>query len=567
MKSITASSFAGIVIAAALCSVASAQQFMNQTSTRFPTQLEYTNYNAVVDVDADGDLDIIFANGQGYSSQGVALQQRLYINNGLGVFTDESTTRMTGITGWARGVDYGDVDGDGDPDLIFSQDFNKQPKLLLNNGLGFFTDASVARLPAMTLSSSRAAFADIDNDGDLDIILNHTGTSSRFGTGQPRCYVNDGLGFFTDMTASKLPVGSLAEQMDVIFGDVDADFDLDVFIVTRAGGASNSRLWKNNGAGVFTNQTGFPATGSSYGMDLGDIDGDGDLDALGANAGASNAELLARNANGLGTSWTNISSSIVPNPTTDDNDTRFLDYDNDGDLDFVVGSLGTDRIYANSGAGTFAQATGIIPSASDPTLAIDVADFDDDGRIDYITGQGESGNFQNKIFMNLTGPVDDKAPKILSTEQVVPLAPDGAPAYVVRTRVIDSYTSHHGFHPEGIWLNYTINGCDQFEAVKMKWMGNSMWRGVFPALPDGAVISYWVTATDRAGNTGTGASLAFTTPGTASIPGDFNLDGAVDGDDLGTMLGFWGDTWNEADLNCDGAVNGDDLGTLLGNWT
>jgi len=568
VKSLLSSSTLGAAVSAMIVLPAFAQQFQQQTSTRFPTQSEYTNYNAVFDADGDGDLDIFFANGQGYSSQGAALQQRLYINNGAGFFADQSSTRLAGITGWCRGVDWGDVDGDGDMDLIVTQDFNKLPKLLINDGLGFFTDQAGTRLPPLTLSSMRGMFADVDNDGDLDIVLNHSGAVSRFGSGQPKIYFNNGLGVFTDMTATNLPAGNIAEQMDVIFCDVDADFDLDVFIGTRASSPNQTRLWKNNGAGVFTNQTGFPADQSSYAIDTADIDGDGDMDAISVNGGSSNQELLARNNNGLGTSWTNISSSIVPNPTTDDNDCRFLDYDNDGDLDLLVGSLGsTERIYSNNGAGAFAQAAGIIPSVSDATLAIDVADYDGDGRIDFITGQGESGAFQNRIYMNITGPIDDKAPKVLGTEQVVPASPDGAQVYIVRTRVIDSYSAHHGFHAASMELHYTVNGCDQYAPIAMKWMGNSVWRGVLPAMPNGALVEYHVEATDRAGNTGLGAVMSFTAPGTAPTLGDFNQDGQVDGDDLGTLLGFWGDAFNEGDLNCDGAVDGDDLGTLLGNWS
>lgn len=546
---------------------ASAQQFQNQTSTRFPTQSEYTNYIVVVDLDGDGDLDIVFANGQGYSTQGAALKPRVYINNGSGVFTDETDARVPGISGWFRGVDAGDVNGDGLPDLVLAQDFNKQPLLLINQGGGFFANETATRLPAQTLSSARGTLADVDNDGDLDIIFAHCGTSNRFGTGQPKIYINDGNGFFTDETATRLPAGTIAQQMDVIFGDIDGDFDLDVFIVTRAGTPNQTRLWKNNGSGVFTLQTGFPNDQTSYAMDLGDIDGDGDLDAICINGGTSNQELLARNANGLGTSWTNISSLISPNPSVDDNDSKFIDYDNDGDLDLLVGSLGTsERIYTNNGSGAFTQAAGIIPAVNDATLAIEVADFDGDGRLDFITAQGESGSFQNKIFMNVTGPIDTRPPTIVRTEQV----PSGLEAftgpYVIRAVIFDSHTSHRGFHDKGVWLNYTVNGCDRFDPIPMKWVGNSMWRGVLPEQPTGVVIAYWVTARDFAGNLGTGATTEFTSAGKPLAAGDLNADGTVDGDDLGALLGFWGATSGPADLNCDGIVDGNDLGTLLGNW-
>ena len=210
-----------------VASVAHGQMFQQQTTTRFPVQSEYSNQLTVVDIDGDGDLDIVWANGQGYSSAGVALKPRVYVNNGAGVFTDETDIRVPGVTGWFRGVEAGDADGDGDPDLILAQDFNKQPKLLINNGSGVFADETASRLPVQTLSSSRAQFADVDNDGDLDIALCNSGTSSRFGSGQPKLWLNNGSGVFTDATATNFPVGNISEQMDVIFGDVDGDLDID----------------------------------------------------------------------------------------------------------------------------------------------------------------------------------------------------------------------------------------------------------------------------------------------------------------------------------------------------
>ena len=91
-----------------IMSAASAQQFVDQTSTRFPVQAEYTNQCTFVDIDADGDKDIVFANGQGYSSIGTLLKPRIYVNNGTGTFVDETDTRAAGITGCFRGVEAGD---------------------------------------------------------------------------------------------------------------------------------------------------------------------------------------------------------------------------------------------------------------------------------------------------------------------------------------------------------------------------------------------------------------------------------------------------------------------------
>jgi hypothetical protein len=163
--------------------------------------------------------------------------------------------------------------------------------------------------------------------------------------------------------------------MDCLFADLDNDLDLDFVIATRATGANATQIWMNNGAGTFAKLAGLVADQTAYSYDCGDIDGDGDLDLVGVNAGASSTELLLRN-NGAGTSWTNVSTQISPNPAADDNDSRFIDFDNDGDLDLVIAALGApDRIYRNDGLGTFTQVTtGVMPPVTDSSLDIKVGD-------------------------------------------------------------------------------------------------------------------------------------------------------------------------------------------------
>lgn len=534
--------------------------FQDQTTSRFPVQAEYTNQLSFCDIDTDGDLDIVFANGQGYSTLGTLLKPRVYINNGNGVFADETDTRVAGITGCFRGVEFGDADRDGDYDMILAQDYNRQPLLLMNNGAGVFTNETTARLPAITLSSARAQFGDVDNDGDLDLALNHSGTT-RFGTtGRPKLYLNNGAGVYAD-APNNVPTGNLSEQMDIVFADVDGDFDLDLHVATRTGSTQSNKLWLNNGAGVYTNQT-MPTDGTDYSTDFGDIDGDGDLDLIGVNGGTSSAEMLLRNANGLGTSWTNISANISPNPAADDNDSRFFDFDYDGDLDLVIAALGApERVFRNGGTGTFTQVTGVITSVSDSSLDVKVADVNNDAKLDIVTAQGESGSFQNRIYMNVGAPTDNRAPVILRTEQVVVSGTQPA-AHVVRAEIFDSHNSDRGFHDRGVWLNYTVNG-GAVQQVTMPWNGNNLWRGVIPAQAPGAAVAYFVTARDWANNLGTGATQNYTEAGTPANPSDINGDGAVNGTDLSLLLAAFGSTDAAADIDNDGIVGGSDLTLLL----
>ncbi|MEY2714771.1 MAG: hypothetical protein RIT24_1114 [Planctomycetota bacterium] len=541
---------------------AQAQQFVDQTSTRFPVQAEYTNQCTLVDIDADGDKDIVFANGQSYSTLGVLLKPRIYVNNGTGVFADETDIRAAGITGCFRGVEAGDVDRDGDWDLILAQDFNRRPLLLLNNGAGVFIDDTIARLPNIPMSSSRAQFGDIDNDGDLDILLCNSGTT-RFGTtGRPRLFINGGTGFFTDATLTQFPSTNLSEQMDCVFGDIDNDLDLDFHVATRASAANSSQLWINNGAGTFARLATFVTDATAYSYDFGDIEGDGDLDLIGVNAGATNTELLLRN-NGAGTSWTAVNAQISPNPTVDDNDSRFIDFDNDGDLDLLVAALGgADRIYRNNGTGTFTQVTtGILPSIVDSSLDVKVGDVTGDGKPDIITAQGESGAFQNRIYVN-TGPADTVKPTVKLVEQVPSRT---AGPWVVRTEVFDGTSSDRGYDDDGVFLVYTVNGGKQ-QAIEMRWSGNNLWRGVIPAsVPACATVAYFVRALDVSGNTVESPVKTFVVAGSCGVPGDFDGNGTVDGADLATLLNNWG-SGGVADLNGDGTTDAADMSILLNNF-
>ena len=546
-----------------LSNVAIAQQFLEETS-RLPSQSFYSNQLSACDFDMDGDMDFVVADGQGYTSQGSALQVRLYVNDGTGQFTDESIARAGGVTGWFRGVEFGDCDGDGDPDMILAQDYFTAPVLLINDGNGFFTDESATRLPPQRLSSARAQFADVDQDGDLDLAFCDSGTSSRFGSnGRTRLLINDGDGFYQDETSARMIGGStMSQQMDLLFFDADNDLDLDMYVGTRSSGSTNSsRLWTNDGNGFFTSTLTAGGDFSVYSYDAGDIDGDARLDLIGANGASGNREKLIKN-NGSG-SWSDVTTWISPNPSADDNDSKFLDFDNDGDLDLVIAVLygSRERMYVNDGTGQFTEDTSLITSVSDATLDIAVADFTGDGRADIITVQGEGGNFQNRFYRN-TGPSDTRAPVIAVTGLS---EADDSGRRGILARLSDSYTSDRGFDPG--FVRAELKGTTgTIETLDMVWVGNSIWRADIIAPECSAGFEYRIVCSDRSGNIRTGdweqADL-----GGSVLAGDLNSDGCVDGMDIAVILGFWADTTQPCfDLNGNGAVDGGDLSIVLGNF-
>ncbi|MCZ6612706.1 MAG: FG-GAP-like repeat-containing protein, partial [Planctomycetota bacterium] len=291
----------------------------------------------------------------------------------------------------------------------------------------------------------------------------------------------------------------------------------------------------------------------------------------GINAGTGSTELLLRN-DGTG-SFTNVSGQISPNTSLDDNDSKFFDYDNDGDLDLIIARLGSggERIYNNDGHGNFTQVAGVIQIISDSSLDLMVADLTNDGRLDIVTAQGESGNFQNRIYIN-NGPADTIPPAIQRTEQAPDTADTKGP-YVIRTVIYDSVTSDRGPFLDDVTLNYVIAipaGLGGVQQVPMKWAGNSLWRGEIPGQPSGSLVEYYVTATDFAGNSKTGPILTFTVTCSGTV-GDIDCNGIVNIFDLLALIAAWGPCPPppapcSADLDGDGSVGILDLLTLLANW-
>ena len=347
-----------------------------------PPDADTTQAVALGDVDGDGDLDAFVANGQNLSSSG-GEQNRLYLNDGVGVFAD-ATTQLPAILDLTNDVALGDVDGDGDLDAFLASALTlglSDNILLLNDGTGRFTDAP-SQLPTPFPTAFGVALGDVDGDGDLDSFLaaslNHL-------------YLNNGIGIFADAT-SQLPAGS-AGARDVALGDLDGDGDLDALTAS----AGQNRLYLNNGAGVFANATALlpPDNDDTWSVALGDVDGDGDLDAWLGNRGlvfiGAQNRLYLNNGAGAFTDATSQIPAVLDNTRS----VRLVDVDGDGDLDALIGNGGNgpldaeqDRLHLNDGAGTFTDATAQLPQANRGTFDLAVGDLDGDGDPDVFVAEG-----------------------------------------------------------------------------------------------------------------------------------------------------------------------------------
>ena len=274
--------------------------YFDETARRLPVSIAASTDAKFLDIDGDSDLDIVVTNsirpdeclfvGGG--------QIQLLVNDGFGVFTDETDSRLPLAFYSDVSVDFGDIDGDNDFDIIVANPY-EQNRLLVNDGLGVFTDHSDAKLPNVVSSTRRAIFFDADGDEDLDIFFANDSSSVWSGQigAQNRLLLNTGSGIFIDETDLRLPVANDVSRGGVACGDIDIDGDLDLIVVnnnTMFEGRQNSILI-NNGSGLFYDETGYrlPALSDiSSDAQFGDIDGDGDHDVIIANYGQQNRLFL-----------------------------------------------------------------------------------------------------------------------------------------------------------------------------------------------------------------------------------------------------------------------------------
>jgi hypothetical protein len=224
-----------------------------------------------VDVDGDDDLDLLLA-GRDSATTGVV---KLYRNDGTGTFTEELDTGLPDLATVFAGV--ADVDGDHDPDLILGGEnapFTYQLDVWLNDGSGAFT--AVPDTAFIPLWAGKMDFADVDGDMDLDVLI--VGITPDYEE-TAILYTNDCAGAFTRVDDTPFR-GSSTGTVD--FADVDGDADQDVLLAgIIEDGDRFTALYTNNGDGTFTPVANTPFTGVVLpAAAFADVDGDTDPDLL-----------------------------------------------------------------------------------------------------------------------------------------------------------------------------------------------------------------------------------------------------------------------------------------------
>ena len=289
------------------------------------------------DYDNDGYMDLFVAN---YGENNF-----LYHNNGNGTFTKITTGAIVNDGGNSTGCDWGDYDNDGFIDLFVCN--RNQPNFLYhNNGNGTFTKITTGAIVTNNSNSGGCAWCDYDNDGYLDLFVANAGPAADF------LYHNNGNGTFTQITNDPI-VNDILHSSGGSWGDYNNDGYMDLFVSGGVIGSGVDRLFRNNGNGTFTKIISDPIVTYTHwagGSSWGDFNNDGYLDMFDGGYDGINL-LFVNNDNGT---FTRIDTGIIVTDGNYKEGAGWCDYDNDGSLDLFVARNnyfgGNNCLYHNEGA-------------------------------------------------------------------------------------------------------------------------------------------------------------------------------------------------------------------------
>ena len=282
------------------------------------------------DLDGDTDLDAFLVKDAFGDSNEVWLNQGV----ATGIFTK---TAQTFGDNKSTSLALGDLDGFPGPDAFIGRGFGQPSKVWANNGTGTFGDSG----QTLDADSADIALGDLDGDNDLDAFSANSSHN--------KVWVNQGgaqfglKGYFLD--SGQVLTSSLS--FAVALGDLDGDGDLDAWI----GNLNDDRIWVNQGGmqsgteGIFQ-EGALTSANQTRDVSLGDLDGDGDLDAVLAK-GAGNEVWINQGGSQGGAEGDFVDSGLRLGSSMSEG-VALGDVDDDGDLDLFVVNWGSpDRVWLN----------------------------------------------------------------------------------------------------------------------------------------------------------------------------------------------------------------------------
>jgi hypothetical protein len=372
------------------------RELFDRTADRLDHNGENSNHVEVGDVDLDGDLDLVVANG----TPGGPETDHVYLNEGAGSF---DRVDLPGLD-VSNKATFGDLNGDALPDLVVAvSGFGSGGALLMENqGNGNYT---LRNTPGAVNGAFDAQLVDLVGDARDDLLIMAIGCSDGedidcddITVGQDGLFEASGNGFTNRSSLVPHDVGLVHDHKFVAIDlEPDGDNDIVTFVDNdNFGGFGNNRhrILRNRvdeGQGFVEETAPFSGlVGDVFGIDAGDVDGDGRVDVVApaCDPPFDSSELIFLNVNGT------LQQSLGAMPSVSDDcdvGVHLVDIDKDGDNDVVyVGDRGFSlnvKVYVNRGDGTFVDASAAVPSFANTFLRGAEAasgDIDGDGDTDLI---------------------------------------------------------------------------------------------------------------------------------------------------------------------------------------
>jgi cytochrome c-type biogenesis protein CcmH/NrfG len=351
---------------------------------------------AAGDYDGDGDVDL-------YAT---AARRGVLLRNDGGVFTD--VTQQAGLRASGGGAAiFSDYDNDGHLDLLVARQGGDA--LLRNRGDGTFLDVTGSAGIHDQQPSHAPLFLDTDHDGDLDLLLP--------GPGPNRLYRNNGDGSFLESAQRMGIAGQTGHHAAAAFGDFDGDAGLDLIVAHAEAGVE---VYRNTLDGRFANVTASSGVAPGTGivaLAVGDYNNDGSLDLFLAGPGAGESSSFTNKGDGSFERDRRPASMFSAVRGLSVRQAEFLDFDNDGWLDLLVageahGGGRSVLLFRNGAPGRFDDVSSLLPREPGSARRVAVLDYDEDGDLDLVVGQADGtlrllrndgGNANHYLKLQLTG--------------------------------------------------------------------------------------------------------------------------------------------------------------------
>jgi Flp pilus assembly protein TadD len=349
------------------------------------------------DLDDDGDVDLVVT-GPG--------PLRLLRNDGKRFAPDVRAFAAAGVTD-TDGAFAGDYDNDGRADLFVLRE--QGHRLLRQQADGTFEDASgAARIAGVAAAAAAGALADLDHDGDLDVLL--AGRALQV-------LRNNGDGTFADITSSAGVAGVTGPFSAVAAVDYDNRRDIDIVAL---GAGAPPKLLRNLRDGTFGDasaETGLAPPGSYSSLAIADVNKDGYPDLFFGRQAAAGVFAVSDGQSRFQT---------VPAPAESAAArlSQFVDYDNDGLLDLLTASDRALRLARNVGGNRWIDVTEdarlqvAVPGGA-RLQSFGVADLDGDGDRDLVVrfstgelrvlGNGAQDRHRRALAVRLAGRVSNRS--------------------------------------------------------------------------------------------------------------------------------------------------------------